>query len=177
MGWQQRIDAGLQARREADAWRRRPLIEQSDTRSLQVAGQRYLNFSSNDYLGLSQHPAVIAAWGEGAAQAGAGAGTSAHVTGHGPYQAELEAQLAAWLGYPRALLFISGFAANQAVIHLLAEKSDRILADKLSHASLLDAASHTPATLRRFAHNQPESLAARLAAPCDGDTLVVTEGI
>lgn len=177
MGWQERIRTALQARRKANAWRQRPSIELSDTRWLQVEGRRYLHFSSNDYLGLSQHPAVIAAWQQGAAQAGAGAGASAHVTGHGPYHAELEAQLAEWLGYPRALLFISGFAANQAVIHLLAEKPDRILADKLAHASLLDAASHTPATLRRFAHNQPASLAARLATPCDGNTLVVTEGI
>ncbi len=106
-----------------------------------------------------------------------GAGASSHVTGFQAFHATLEAQLAGWLGYPRALLFISGFAANQAVIHLLAGKNDRILADKLSHASLLDAASHSPAQLRRFAHNDPDSLAVRLSAPCEGQTLVVTEGI
>jgi len=120
---------------------------------------------------------VIAGWQQGAALAGAGAGASGHVTGYHRQHADLEAQLADWLGYDCALLFISGFAANQAVIHLLGEKNDRILADKLSHASLLDAASHSPAQLRRFSHNAPESLAARLALPCEGETLVVTEGI
>ncbi|WP_128603074.1 8-amino-7-oxononanoate synthase [Pantoea wallisii] len=146
-------------------------------REITLEGQRYRHFSSNDYLGLSQHPAVIAAWQQGAAESGAGAGASGHVTGYSRHHAQLEEQLADWLGYSRALLFISGFAANQAVIHLLAEKNDRIIADKLAHASLLDAASHSPATLRRFAHNQPASLAKLLATPCDGGTLVVTEGV
>ncbi|MDO6408221.1 8-amino-7-oxononanoate synthase [Pantoea phytobeneficialis] len=177
MSWSQRIEQALAARRAADGWRQRIRVEHNNVRELTVAGQRYRHFSSNDYLGLSQHPAVIAAWQQGAAEAGAGAGASGHVTGFSRYHAQLEEQLADWLGYRRALLFISGFAANQAVIHLLAEKSDRIVADKLAHASLLDAASHSPATLRRFAHNQPASLAKLLATPVEGNTLVVTEGV
>jgi 8-amino-7-oxononanoate synthase len=63
-----------------------------------------------------------------------------------------------WLGYPRALLFISGFAANQALIAALLGKDDRIVADRLSHASLLEAASLSPAQLRRFAHNDVQQL-------------------
>ncbi|MCH9296743.1 8-amino-7-oxononanoate synthase [Pantoea allii] len=177
MSWQQRMQQALTQRRAEDGWRERRVIEENQTRLIRHADQMYRHFSSNDYLGLSQHPAVIAGWQQGAAQAGAGAGASSHVTGYHRLHAELEAQLADWLGYPRALLFISGFAANQAIIHLLAEKNDRILADKLTHASLLEAASHSPAQLRRFAHNDPHSLAARLDAPCEGQTLVVTEGI
>ncbi|MDL4913696.1 MAG: 8-amino-7-oxononanoate synthase [Enterobacterales bacterium endosymbiont of Blomia tropicalis] len=177
MSWQHRITEALTQRRAADGWRQRHITEGNHTRSLLLAGKRYRHFSSNDYLGLSQHPAVIAGWRQGAEQAGAGAGASGHVTGFHRLHADLEAQLADWLGYSRALLFISGFAANQAVIHLLAEKNDRILADKLAHASLLDAASHSPAQLRRFSHNDVQSLATRLDAPCDGETLVVTEGI
>lgn len=177
MSWQQRLQQALAQRRAADGWRQRPVIDHQTTRTLQSGGRTYRHFSSNDYLGLTQHPAVIAGWQRGAEQAGAGAGASGHVTGYHRQHAELEAQLADWLGYDRALLFISGFAANQAVIHLLAEADDRILADKLTHASLLDAASHSPAQLRRFTHNSPASLAARLASPCSGETLVVTEGI
>ncbi len=177
MSWQQRITTALEQRHAADGWRQRHVTDENHTRLLTVEGKRYRHFSSNDYLGLSQHPAVIAGWQRGAQQAGAGAGASGHVTGFNRLHADLEAQLADWLGYRRALLFISGFAANQAVIHLLAEKTDRILADKLAHASLLDAASHSPAQLRRFSHNAAESLAARLAIPCEGETLVVTEGI
>jgi 8-amino-7-oxononanoate synthase len=177
MSWQQRLAQALDRRRAADGWRQRPVIDHQTTRTLHSGGRVYRHFSSNDYLGLTQHPAVIAGWQRGAEQAGAGAGASGHVTGYHRQHAALEAQLADWLGYDRALLFISGFAANQAVIHLLGEENDRILADKLSHASLLDAASHSPAQLRRFTHNSPASLAARLAAPCSGETLVVTEGI
>lgn len=175
--WSERIAQALTAQRASDGWRQRRRIEHNSVREITLDGQRYRHFSSNDYLGLSQHPAVMAAWQQGVREAGVGAGASGHVTGYSRHHAQLEQQLASWLGYPRALLFISGFAANQAVIHLLAQKSDRIIADKLAHASLLDAASHSPATLRRFAHNQPASLAKLLATRAEGGTLVVTEGV
>lgn len=176
MNWSARIQQALSERQQQHAWRSRPQVQHNSTREIQVEGQRYLHFSSNDYLGLSQHPALIAGWQQGAI-AGAGAGASGHVTGYRQQQAELEEALASWLGYPRALLFVSGFALNQAIIHLLAGKDDRLLADKLSHASLLEAASLAPAQLRRFAHNQPHSLQRLLAQPASGATLVITEGI
>lgn len=177
MSWPQRMQDALEQRRLNGQHRQRTAFQHADARSLCIAGTDYLNFSANDYLGLSHHPRIVNAWQQGAVRYGVGAGGSAHITGFRTPQAELEQQLADWLGYPRALLFISGFAANQAVIASLAGKDDRILADKLSHASLLEAASHSPATLRRFAHNQPQALAARLEGACSGETLVVTEGI
>lgn len=173
MSFSTRMAQALETRRAADGWRQRRLVTRNDTRTLQVEGKTYRHFSSNDYLGLSQHPAIMEGWRQGAP----GAGASGHVTGYSRWHAELETQLADWLGYSRALLFISGFAANQAIVHLLAQKEDRLIADKLAHASLLDAAGHTPAALRRFHHNDVESLAQRLASPCDGATLVITEGI
>lgn len=177
MNWYQRIEQALAVRRAADGWRQRRLIDYNSVREIILEGKRYCHFSSNDYLGLSQNLEVMWAWQHGVAQAGSGAGASVYVTGYSRYHAQLEEQLANWLGYQRAQLFISGFAANQAVIHLLAEKPDRIIADKLVHASLLDAATHSQATLRRFAHNQPESLAKLLMTSSNGATLVVTEGI
>ncbi len=81
------------------------------------------------------------------------------------------------MGYPRALLFISGFAANQALIAALLAGDDRIVADRLSHASLLEAASLSPAQLRRFAHNDVQQLDALLGKPLVGQQLVVTEGV
>ncbi|HEN3565230.1 TPA: 8-amino-7-oxononanoate synthase [Yersinia enterocolitica] len=177
MSWQNKIDLGLQQRHEAAAYRRRQVNDGANGRWLQTGAQQYLNFSSNDYLGLSQDAAVIAAWQQGAQRYGVGSGGSGHVTGYSLPHAQLEQQLADWLGYPRALLFISGFAANQAVLTALTAADDRILADKLSHASLLEAATHSPAQLRRFAHNQPDSLQKLLNKPCSGQTLVVTEGV
>jgi 8-amino-7-oxononanoate synthase len=177
MSWQQRIDAALDERRAADAFRRRLAVEQGAGRWLQRDGTRWLNFSSNDYLGLSQHPQAVAAWQDGAARYGVGSGGSGHVSGYTVAHQQLEASLAEWLGYPRALLFISGFAANQAVIAALAGKDDRLVADRLSHASLLEAASLSPAQLRRFAHNDVAHLQRLLTTAPDGQQLAITEGI
>ncbi|WP_345831182.1 8-amino-7-oxononanoate synthase [Erwinia sp. HDF1-3R] len=177
MSWQQRIDLALAERREKGQFRQRRINQQGDARTLQIDGRRYLNFSANDYLGLSHEPRIIRAWQQGAEQYGVGAGGSGHVTGYSAPCAALETQLAAWLGFPRALLFISGFAANQAVITAMMAKGDRLFADKLSHASLLEAAVLSPSTLRRFAHNQPDALNRLLAGNAAGETLVVTEGV
>jgi 8-amino-7-oxononanoate synthase len=176
MTWQHRIDAALEERRAADAFRSRSAVE-SGGRFLIRETRRFCNFSSNDYLGLSQHPAIIRAWQQGAETWGVGSGGSGHVTGYTTAHQALEEALADWLGYPRALLFISGFAANQALIAALMGKEDRIVADRLSHASLLEAASLSPAQLRRFAHNDAAQLNALLAKSCDGQQLVVTEGV
>ena len=177
MTWQQRIDRALDERRAADALRRRLPVTHGAGRWLAREGERWLNFSSNDYLGLSQHPAIVAAWQRGAERYGVGSGGSGHVSGYSEAHRALEEELADWLGYPRALLFISGFAANQALIAALADKEDRIVADRLSHASLLEAASLSPAQLRRFGHNDPQQLAQLLAKPLAGEQLAVTEGI
>lgn len=177
MTWQQKIDDALTARRSADALRRRYAVTQGAGRWLVANERQYLNFSSNDYLGLSHHPQIIRAWQQGAERFGVGSGGSGHVSGYSVAHQALEEALAGWLGYSRALLFISGFAANQAVIAALMAKDDRIVADRLSHASLLEAANLSPATLRRFTHNDPQHLARLLDAPCSGQQLVVTEGI
>lgn len=177
MSWSQRLTQALTARHQRGQYRQRHASQQGDARRLQVAGVDYLNFSANDYLGLSHDPGIVSAWQQGAERYGVGAGGSTHVTGYRAPQAALEEELADWLGYDRGLLFMSGFSANQAVIAAMLAKTDRIFADKLCHASLLEAASLSPATLRRFAHNQPGALATLLAGDTPGETLVVTEGI
>ncbi|EOC1317639.1 8-amino-7-oxononanoate synthase [Cronobacter turicensis] len=177
MTWQARIDAALRAREASHSLRRRVVCAPAPGGALVHQGVRYRNFSGNDYLGLSQHPALIAAWRQGAEMFGVGSGASGHVSGYSDAHQSLENALAQWLGFDRALLFISGFAANQAVVAALMQQPDRILADRLSHASLLEAASLSPATLRRFAHNDSAALATLLNKPCDGLTLVFTEGV
>ncbi|MDM1728712.1 aminotransferase class I/II-fold pyridoxal phosphate-dependent enzyme, partial [Escherichia coli] len=177
MSWQEKINAALDARRAADALRRRYPVAQGAGRWLVADDRQYLNFSSNDYLGLSHHPQIIRAWKQGAEQFGVGSGGSGHVSGYSVAHQALEEELAEWLGYSRALLFISGFAANQAVIAAMMAKEDRIVADRLSHASLLEAASLSPSQLRRFVHNDVTHLARLLASPCPGQQLVVTEGV
>ncbi|WP_459176173.1 8-amino-7-oxononanoate synthase [Ewingella americana] len=177
MSWQTRIKEAVDVRKQAAAFRVRQPNAGGSARWLMQGERRWLNFSGNDYLGLSQNLNVIAAWQQGAVRFGVGSGGSGHVTGYSDVHAEFEQQLAQWQGYPRALLFISGFAANQAVLAALMQAEDRVLADKLSHASLLEAALHAPSQLRRFQHNQPDSLRRLLEKPVAGDTLVVTEGV
>ena len=177
MTWQARIRTALDERRAADAFRVRRVVENGAGRFLTREGERFCNFSSNDYLGLSQHPQIVRAWQQGADRYGVGSGGSGHVSGYTTAHQALEEELADWLDYPRALLFISGFAANQAVIAALMGKDDRIVADRLSHASLLEAASLSPAQLRRFAHNNASQLNVLLGKPCSGLQLAVTEGV
>ncbi|MBC8947832.1 8-amino-7-oxononanoate synthase [Xenorhabdus sp. TS4] len=177
MSWSDFLSRRLAKRQGTPLWRNRQVHYGSDGRLLSTSDGQYLNFSSNDYLGLSQHPQIIAAWQQGAQQYGVGSGGSGHVTGYTAAHHTLEQQLAEWLGYPCALLFISGYAANQGVITALMEREDRIIADRLSHASLLEAAMHSPAQLRRFLHNDMGSLQQHLTKACLGKTLVVTEGV
>lgn len=177
MNWQTRLEEAVETRKQGAAFRVRQPNAGGSARWLTQGERRWLNFSGNDYLGLSQNLNVIAAWQQGAVRFGVGSGGSGHVTGYSDVHAQFEQQLAQWQGYPRALLFISGFAANQAVLAALMQGDDRVLADKLSHASLLEAAAHAPSQLRRFQHNQPDSLQRLLEKPVAGDTLVVTEGV
>ncbi|CAB5552200.1 8-amino-7-oxononanoate synthase [Providencia hangzhouensis] len=177
MTWQSFIQNQIEQRKQASIWRQRQCIDHANGRSLYFSGKEYLNFSSNDYLGLSHHPQVVAAWQRGADEYGVGSGGSGHITGFTKAHDKLEQALAGWLGYPKALLFISGFAANHAVITALMTEKDRILADKLSHASIMEASIHSGAQLRRFQHNNPLSFENLIHKPISGKTLVVTEGV
>lgn len=112
-----------------------------------------INLASNDYLGLTAHPEVRHAASRAALEIGTGATASRLLAGSCDLHAELEATLAAWKGHPSALLFSSGYLAAWGVIPLLAGRGDLILADRLSHACLLDAARLAGATLKRFRHN------------------------
>ena len=116
-------------------------------------GRELISFSGNDYLGLSQHPAVIAAGQKALGEYGAGAGASRLVTGNHPYYEELESALSSYKKTESACIFGSGYLANIGTITALVGKGDLIVADKLVHACMIDAARLSGATLIRFAHN------------------------
>ncbi len=117
------------------------------------AGQRVLNLAGNDYLGLSADPAVREAAARAAREIAPGATASRLLAGSCAVHAELESELAKWKGHPSALLFSSGYMAALGALPVLAGRDDLILADKLAHACLLDAARLSGAELRRFRHN------------------------
>lgn len=178
MSWFDKINQELNLKKQQDVYRSRTVRSAVyEGAHIRVDDQKYLNFSSNDYLGYSQHPSLVAAAQEHIQHFGLGSTGSPLLAGHTDVHAQLETELARWQGFERALLFNSGFAANQALIYALLGKNDRILADKLSHASLLEAAMHSPASLQRFQHNQPDSLQKLLNMECMGETLVATEGV
>lgn len=121
-------------------------------------GRRLLNFSSNDYLGLAHHPSLKAAAIKAIEAFGTGSGASRLVTGHLSIHAELEARFAKFKHAEAALLFSTGYMANLAVLTTLPRQGDLICIDKLSHASLIDAARASDATLRVFPHLHLEKL-------------------
>ena len=150
-------------------------LQQYSGRLLTIAGRDYINFSGNDYLGLATEPKVLQAFAEGASRYGAGSSGSPLVTGQHAVHQVLSDSLCDWFGVERVLLFSSGFAANQAMLQTLSQKTDTLLLDKLSHASLIDGALHSDAALKRFAHNDIDALAHLLEQT--SQALVVTEGV
>ncbi|SQC52162.1 8-amino-7-oxononanoate synthase [Pseudomonas aeruginosa] len=166
----------LASRRADDLYRQRPLLESAQGPDVVVDGQPLLAFCSNDYLGLANHPEVIAALRAGAERWGVGGGASHLVVGHSGPHHELELALAEFTGRPRALLFSTGYMANLGAVTALVGKGDTVLEDRLNHASLLDAGLLSGARFSRYLHNDPASLAARLDK-AEGNTLVVTDGV
>jgi len=141
-----------------------------------VDGQRLIAFAGNDYLGLANHPEVVEALREGASRWGAGAGASHLVSGHQPPHEELEQALAAFTGLARALFFSTGYMANLALLPALAGRGDTLIADRLNHASLVDAALLSRATVRRYPHGDLATVE-RLLEAAEGRKVVVTDGV
>jgi 8-amino-7-oxononanoate synthase len=168
---------------EAHQLRTRRIIVPLDAVHVEIDGRRCINFCSNNYLGLTHHPRIVAAVGKAAAKFGAGAGAAGLISGFSPQHAATESAVAAWKGTQAAILLPSGYQANQAAVQSLAALGKnhggvRFLVDKLSHASLLDAIRASGAAWRVFPHNGMAKLK-RLLDEADAEQLqvVVTESI
>lgn len=167
----------LRSRDSAGLLRHRTILESPQTPHGMTAGREYLSFCSNDYLGLANHPQLIAAVCEGARQYGVGAGASHLINGHfSPHQA-LEQSLADFTGFPQALLFSTGYMANAGVVTALLDRNDAIFADKLNHASLNDAAQLSHAKFIRYPHCNVTALEQRLAVSQARRKLVMTDAV
>ena len=158
--------------------RTRRTINRRDGVRVEMDGRWLTEFCSNDYLGLSQQFEVVSALQGSAARDGAGAGASHLVSGHHAAHEALERAVAEWLGYPRALLFGSGFMANLAVQQaLLQEDGDVCVQDRLNHASLLDASHLAGCKLRRYPHADPEGALRQLRHAPEGAAMLATDGV
>ncbi len=170
-----RIESALADRKAQGLNRSMNVVFSGNQSILEYEGRRYINFSSNDYLGLANDQALVRAWQQGLSVYGSGSGASPMVTGFSAAHSNLEAALTEWLGYDRAILFGSGFSANQALLFTLLEKSDVLIQDRLNHASLMEAGMLSPAKMKRFKHNDIEHLKSLINS--EDNHLVVTEGV
>lgn len=178
------ISQALDARQKLGLLRRPVAVENLKGTSIRVSGECYVNFSGNDYLGMSRHPKVISAYAELPC---AGAGASPVVTGFSTQHEALCDYLKHLTGQEAVMLFNSGFAANHAICQTLfsekkglTENNSLIVADKLSHASIIDGALSSNALFKRFAHNDVQHLCRILKANHSNepqDVLVISEGV
>ncbi len=138
----------------------------------------HLNFASNDYLNLSRDPRVVSAAAAALRDSGSvGAGASALVTGRTPWHEALERCLARFEHQPAAILFPTGYAANQGVIAALAGPGDTVYCDRLNHASLVDGCRLSRARLRIYRHDDLAGLRRELDRPGSGRRLIVTDAL
>jgi 8-amino-7-oxononanoate synthase len=176
--WADRVAAELESIRAAGRWRQPRDLAPTGAVTGAVhtadAVRDVVSFASNDYLGLTHHPAVVAAAHEALDRWGSGTGASRLVVGSRPLHTELEAELADWKGAEDAVLFPTGYAANLGLLTTLGGAEVTILSDELNHASIVDGSRLARAAVRIFRHGDLEHLGA-LLTDVAGPALVVTD--
>jgi 8-amino-7-oxononanoate synthase len=174
--WRDGLTQRMQERQQQGLIRQR-LQRQGACQPVQDFGGRPLiSFCSNDYLGLANHPEVIAAFRSAATEYGVGSGASHMVTGHCRVHDQLEEELADFTGRDRALLFSTGYMANMGVINALTDAKSLVLQDALNHASLLDGGWLSRASSRRYSHASLDALEHELQGS-DSPCLIVSDGV
>ena len=173
----ERLAVQTSEREHASLRRRLRVVEHAEGPWLESEGRRLLGFCSNDYLGLAQHPQLIAALKRAAADEGVGSGSAHLVCGHRREHAQLEEVLAEWTGRERALLFSTGYMANLGTMQALLAQGDTCVQDKLNHACLLDGARLAGAELKRYPHADIEAAARQLQSRPQAAALLATDGV
>lgn len=173
----ERLAVQTSEREHANLRRRLRTVEHVEGSWLESGERRLLGFCSNDYLGLSQHPQVIAALRRAAADEGVGSGSAHLICGHRREHAQLEEMLAEWTGRERALLFSTGYMANLGTMQALLARGDVCVQDKLNHACLLDGAQLAGAELKRYPHGDVEAAARQLQGRSQAAALLATDGV
>ena len=167
----------LDQRKTDGLLRQRRLLDSPQAEYIVANGKPYLSFCSNDYLGLANHPALIAAMQAAAGDSGVGSGASNLITGHHRYHDELEKKLAKFVDMPAALLFSTGYMANIGVLGALVGRGDAIFADKLNHACLNDGGYYSLADFKRFAHNDVVALEKLLKSSTAKQKIIAVDAV
>ncbi|MBL8396865.1 MAG: 8-amino-7-oxononanoate synthase [Candidatus Accumulibacter sp.] len=167
----------LTALRDDGLYRQRRTLATPCGPVVEVDGRSLISFCSNDYLGLANDPALIEAACAGAQRWGVGSGASHLVSGHLAPHAALEDRLAAFTGFAQALLFSTGYLANLAVVPALVGRGDAVFADRLNHASLIDAVQLSRAESRRYPHGDLAALERLLADSSAKRKLILSDAV
>jgi len=169
----------LEQLKQQGLFRKERIVESKNGTIINIGGKKLINFCSNDYLGLSSHPDVVKAMQDAVIEFGAGSTASPLVCGKTALHLSLEQKLAKVTGRDRALILSCGYMANMAIISsLVRNKSQWIFQDKLCHASMVDGALISRATLKRYAHADPSALEKLLSKlNKDDSALVFTESV
>ncbi len=170
----QPLQKRLVLRKTQQLHRRLTPIQAVDDVYVVVNNKRYLNFASNDYLGIRARKQLVEPWQKALSQWSSSASASPMITGYTHVHQTLEETLCHWLGFEDAMLFSSGFLANQTVLFTLLNRQHTIWQDKLNHASLQEAGHMSPAIQKRFLHNNITHLTQHIQ-PASG--LIVSEGV
>lgn len=171
------LQLALDKRKAEGLLRQRRLLDSPQAEHIVANSKPYLSFCSNDYLGLANHPTLIAAMQKAAGDSGVGSGASGLVTGHHRYHDDLEKQLAKFVNMPAALLFSAGYMANIGALGALVGRGDAIFADKLNHACLNDGSYYSLAEFNRFAHNDVVALENLLKASTARHKLIAVDAV
>jgi 8-amino-7-oxononanoate synthase len=173
--WGRWADAEAATIRAAGQWRTPRELDAAGPEGTLADGSPVVSFASNDYLGLTQHPAVVGAAQDALARWGAGSGAARLIVGSRPVHHQLEQELAAWKGDEAAVVFPTGFAANLGVLTTVGGPGVRILSDELNHASIIDGCRLARADVAVYRHRDVDHVRDLLAAAGDARCVVVTD--
>ena len=183
------IKAFLSERKKQHLYRAVKISQSAQHPIMKIDGQECLNFCSNDYLGLANHPDIVDAFKKAADKYGVGSGAAHLINGHSVEHQQLEESLAEFTGRDRALLFSNGYMANIGVLSALLDRGDHLYQDRLNHASLIDAGLLSKAKMKRYKHNntadlkrlydkaQSSSTESSLTKTSSKNSMIVTDGV
>lgn len=171
------FEKSLNQHKQKGLYRQRKVLQRLSGTQRCYNGKNFYSFSSNDYLGLAKHPAVIKSFKEAVDRYGVGSGSSHFLGAYNRFHQELELGLAEFLNFPKVLVFSTGYMANLGILGSLLPRRAGLFADKLSHASLIDGAKLSAALFKRYPHNNLISLEKHLTQSTAKHKFIITEGV
>jgi len=167
----------LSSHKQKGLYRERKVLQSLIGMQRRYNDKNFCCFSSNDYLGLSQHPTVIKSFKQAADDYGVGSGSSHFLGAYNRFHQELELALAEFLNFPKVLVFSTGYMANLGILGSLLQRNTAVFVDKLSHASLIDGVKLNTARFKRYPHNKLAILEKHLMQSLSRQKFIVTDGV